>query len=663
MSRRSGERAAGVRGPIPHALGSENGVGAAGRIRPGGRSRRRGETARRPLQGLLLALLAALALAVPAGARADDPVEFYATVDRDRIALDETVRLQVTLSFLQRDEPKEVVLPETPDFEVVSQGRSDQMSFSFGGGSAQFRKVRTWTMVLRPLREGKLEIRPGRVEVAGKRYETGSLTVEVGPAGGGQAQRQRPQQRQPSLPGFPPLPGIDEDPFDLLLGGGPEPSESDLFLRATVDEEKPFVGEQVTLTIWLMSRVDIAQVETLKMPKLDGFWAEEIESPRQLSATPKTIDGVTYRAYLVQRRALFPLRAGEVAIDPVELDVVTGSPFFGRARRRHLRSPGATIQVQPLPAGAPAGAPDHGNVGAWEFSVEAAPLQVAPGDPVTVRIRASGTGNLRNLVFPSLGTIDGFKVFEPTVEETVRPQGTRYGGTKTLEYVLVPERAGNHEIPALRFSFFDPETERWQTRTSAPIALTVLPGKGVAAAETAPRPPEERPGEAGLEPIRQAPVVVTRSEPIWDRPWFPVALLAPALLVVGAALGPLVLRRRRPGEGRRRRNGDGAGDGLAELRRLDREADAAFFAGCERLLRGAAGRRLGQELRGRTLQQIDAALAEAGVAEPVRRDFSEALAICEAARYAPPGGIAADARGRARDAAERALAGLEEAAA
>ena len=104
----------------------------------------------------------------------------------------------------------------------------------------------------------------------------------------------------------------------------------------------------------------------VKMPRLDGFWAEELQAPRQLQAQSRVIDGVPYRAYLIQKRALFPLRAGEIAIDPVELDIVTGRSIFRGGRRQHRKSLGATLQVKELPPGAPKGF-RRGNVGTWSI--------------------------------------------------------------------------------------------------------------------------------------------------------------------------------------------------------------------------------------------------------------------------------------------------------
>ena len=609
-----------------------------------------GDRLQRPA-GAFVAILVAL-FAAPAAA---DTVEYYATVDRERMALDETLTLQVTLAFDQDVQAGEPVLPETPDFDVVRQGRSDQMSFSFGGGGSAFRKIRTWTLVLQPRREGKLVILPGRVEVGGKRYETGRITVEVAPArGGGQRQAQPAPQRPP---GFPPIPGFDDDPFDALLGGGPQPSENDLFLRATVDRREVHVGEQVTLSVWLFSRVDVRHVEGLKMPRLDGFWAEELQTPRQISAETRVIDGVPYQAYLIQRRALFPLRAGEMSIEPVELDVVTGRSLFGGGRRQHRKSLGATLTVRPLPEGAPP-AFRRGNVGQWSLRVEATPQEVALGDPVTVRVVAEGQGNLRNLELPELGKIDGFKLFEPTRSEEVAIRDLRYGGSKTAEYVLVPERAGSFEVPPLAFAFFDPKAGQYVSMETAPIALTVLQGQGSAVAQApAPPAPQERQRDGGLVPPRVAPVIVAAQEPLWSRPWFLAALLAPALAVLGVVAAPL-LRRGGTRPARRKAKGRAAPGLPAEVRRLAEAGDAAFWAACEKALLDGAAARLGRPAHGLQRSELLAALRAAGVEEGAVEAARETLVRCEMARYAP-GALDAGAVAAVRDAAERALAGME----
>lgn len=609
-------------------------------------SKRSGEV--RAACAAALALLLA-AIATPADA---EEVQYYATVDRERIALDETLTLQVVLVSDQGADLAGLELPEAPDFEVVHSGRAEQTSFSFGSGGSSFRRQRTWTMVLRPLREGELVILPGRVEVGGRRHETGRLTVTVGPARGGQGQAR--QQRRP--PGIPPLPGLEEDPFDALLGGGPQPSESDLFLRATVDREEAWVGEQVTLSIWLFSRVDVSHVEGLELPKLDGFWVEDLESPRQLVARSRVIDGKPYRAYLVQRRALFPLRAGTIELGPASIQVHTGRSFFGRSRLHRRESPGATIEVKELPAGAPA-AFRRGNVGQWEARLTAAPTEVAAGEPVTVRLEVEGVGNLQNLALPELGAIDGMKVFDPTTAAEVEVRDGRFGGRRSVEWVLVPERAGTFEIPAIEFAWFDPAAGAYRAQRAGPIAVVVNPGVPDAVAQQGvapPHPPEERADEGGLEPLREAPVIAPARTPLHERPWFFAALLAPALAAIGVAATPLLRRRSR----HRRRRRDPEVRGLEEARALAEARDPAFFASCEKAIHDAAAARLGRPTRGLARSALVDALRGAGVDGAAAAAVGEALERCERGRYAP--GLPGEAPiAETLAAAERALAALE----
>lgn len=589
----------------------------------------------------LAATLALLLVMVAAPALASQ-VDFRASVDRERVALDETITLHVQLGTESGTDTRELELPEAPDFDVVQQGSSRQSSFSFGIGGSSSRTNQVWTLVLRPRRQGELVILPGKVVVDGRRYETGRITVQVGPprgggaiAGGGQAPGRAPQV----------------DPPDAKIGPLPA-DEKDLFVRTTVDREEAWVGEQITLSVWLYSRMDISHVEGLQMPRLDGFWVEDLESPRQLAARNRMVDGVPYRAYLVQRRALFPLRAGTIEIDPVEIDVHSGGGFFGRSRRYHRASPTLSIEVRELPSGAPA-AFRRGNVGAWNLSVEASRQQVAVGEPVTLRLASDGRGNLQHLELPTLGRIDGWKIFDPTTRQEPRVQGGVFGGEKVVEWVLVPERAGTFEIPSLAFAHFDPAHDGYVEIETAPIALTVLPGSGVAQAPGQ-APPPEKADEGGLQPLRQAPVIVERREPIHEQPWFLAALLAPALAAAVVAAGPLL---RRNGLQRRRRRGREI-PALEALRTLASTGDAAFWSKCEEVLLRAAAARLGEPVGGRPRDAICAALADAGVEAATVQELAELLARSEAARFAP-GAPPAGAMDEALRRAEQVLAQLE----
>src|SRR5207249_10151661 len=132
--------------------------------------------------------------------------------------------------------------------------------------------------------------------------------------------------------------GLDQqqtsDELDPFADG--HPGQRDLLLRASVDNDKPFVGQQVTYSLYLLARINVSGIDKLQLPRLAGFWTEEIEAPQQLVGEGRILDGVPYRSFLLRKRALFALRPGKAVIEPAEAEVLTvfGMLFpRGSARR------------------------------------------------------------------------------------------------------------------------------------------------------------------------------------------------------------------------------------------------------------------------------------------------------------------------------------------
>lgn len=612
--------------------------------------------------GDVRALLTALLVLSPLAAAAQaDPVEFYATVDRDEVGLDETLTLSVTLAIHEGREPQSLTLPESTDFEVVSSSRNDQMSFAFGGGTPTYRKVRVYTQQLRARREGTAHLSPGRAMVLGKVYETARLTVRVGPPG--KSSRGKPPPAPPPgrpgsgfPPGFGPPPGLlDEDPFGSV-GPSPTPGDRDLFVRVALDKKTAYVGEQVTMTIWLLSRVEISEYQSLSLPKLDGFWTEDLEAPSQMPSEVKYVDGVPYTAYLVRRRAIFPLSAGRKEIEPVELDVITGFGFLAGGRKVHRKSLPQVLQVEPLPEGGPKDA-SAGNVGQWELSVTAEPMTVAVGEPVKVRVAVQGRGHLRGVEPPTLPKLDGVKSFEPSREEKLATKSGRVGGRKALEYVLVPERVGAIAIPAMSFRSFDPQRGAWVTSDSQPITIQVRPGAG-GAASVASRTDEDR---AGLRPLQLQVPLEGRGRPLHERPWFPFAALAPLFPLLLALVLPRLRRAAEAGapDRARRRAGKVARKRLAASEKLAAKREKGFFAELDRALHDYLLTKLDRPTVGLTREELARTLREAGAPEAAVSALHAALEACDLGRFAP-GPVDVAAVDRALTAAAACIDRLEE---
>ncbi|MCY1001705.1 BatD family protein [Myxococcus sp. MISCRS1] len=611
--------------------------------------------------GVVLAVLALLV----SGPAWSAGLEFYQTVDRQEVGSEDTFRLTVVSADAPPD--AKVRLPQSDDFEVLNSSRSTQRSVSWsGGGPANIQEVTKYVMVLRANRTGKLTIPPAEMTAGGKTHRTDSVQIVVMPGklGPAPAQSGRNPQRLPDpFANFPsrlpdPFANDEEEDTPSIPRG-----DSDLFLRASLDRDQVYVGEQVTLSLYIYSRVDLTSVDAVTMPKLEGFWTEEVESPTQLSGEQKVVDGVPYRAYLLRRRALFPVKAGSLAISPAEADITTGFLFAGH--RVHRVSNGLKVKVAPLPPGAPPGM-SNANVGAWRLSTDVSTTRVELGQPVTVKVILEGTGNVKNVTPPKLTGPSALKIYDPTTTDKVAPQRNKVQGRRVVEYLVMPQRTGTFTLPALEFPFFDVRARSYEVARTEPITLTVESAAGsptpppTSSAHVADAANEQKNvlTAGGLRPVRYQARFVAPSEPPWKRGFFVPMVLAPLGLLAGVALigglrGRLATRTE---SDKSRQQAKAARKRLVEAEKLQSGADAgAFYAEVEKALQGFLGARLGGPVIGLTRDVIGERMKAAGVADERRGQVLYVLEACDLGRYG--GGGDAAARQKVMDAALAAMEG------
>ena len=580
--------------------------------------------------GKALPLLLALATALRAAAAGSD-LSLSATADRDEVALDGTLTLEITATYLQRGEPGELQLPPFKDFDVVSRSQSEQVSFAFANGAPSFRRTTTYSIALTPHHAGDATIEPAHLVWEGRTHATQPIRVRVLPAGQSPAPQQpRKARARDQLDPAPDLPDL-ADPFQDL-----HPGSKDLLLRATVDHDHPYVGQQVTYSLYLLARINVSGIDKLQLPRLDGFWSEEVEAPQQLVGEARIIDGVPYRSFLLRKRALFPLRAGKASIEPAEVEVLTGfGMLFSRGNARR-QSQAVTLDVQPLPPGKPAGF-DQGNVGQWELKATAEPLQVAVGQPVTFKLVATGRGNVRDLILPRLGNVPGLRAYDATTTDKQAAEQGHVTGTRTVEQLLVPERTGQIELPSLTLDIFDPILKQYRTLRTEPARLEVVaaaPG-GVASSAA---PSQNLLGGGGVRPIRLRFSPARASAPPWTRPWFwPLLALGPfglaALLVSDKA------RRMMTGDPSRQRVRGARGAARKRLRGAEAlveggDADS-FYAEVSRALTGYLGDKQGVVSAGLTRNELSQALLARGHSGETVRRLTTVLDECDRARFSP----------------------------
>ncbi|HWV98337.1 MAG TPA: BatD family protein [Candidatus Acidoferrum sp.] len=209
-----------------------------------------------------------------------------------------------------------------------------------------------------------------------------------------------------------------------------------------------------------------------------------------------------------------------------------------------LDSDPVELQVRPLPRdGRLPGF--TGAIGTFSIDTpELATNMVRVGDPVRLRVKVHGDGNLARLVAPPPPRNRDWQVFDSPADSTP-PQIVQAQGYATFEFTLIPLTPATLATPPIPFSFFDPSALAYNDLTIQPVPIQILPGaapgdlKALAQANAVSPPPEREPMLSGLA---AGPGAAAASlTPFQLRPWYPAVQLAPA----GAFLGLWSWDRRR----------------------------------------------------------------------------------------------------------------------
>lgn len=431
------------------------------------------------------------------------------------------------------------------------------------------------------------------------------------------------------------------------------PPEETLFVTASVDNDGPYLGQQITYVFSIFQDPELdtgfGQVR-YESPAFSGFWnSQKVEQKEYTS----TVDSTEYNV-IELRTLLFPTVVGMVAIDPGTLTVSAGAT----GESQSFRSDTVFVQVRPLPTGAISGF--TGAVGRFNVSAHVDTASTRVGEPIELEVIVSGEGNIETLPVPDWPDFDGWRVVEAPVTTETQVVDGRVVGSRTHGIALVPERSGDLSIPAIGYHHFDPEKGEYVEATTSLISVSVTRTDGLPAelpfrdAE-----PASEGNETVMSPIKPVPSSLRQREvELTARPMYWAAWAIPPLMVVGA----LIWRRRRASleaaraEILRRSALPDARASLAQA--VASEVDLSV-ASANALLSYLAAR-LELTVGGMTRGELLRHLRKAGADNDLMQRVENILAAGEAVRYAP----SPDVSGGPGDQAERTaqlLGELEEA--
>lgn len=207
-------------------------------------------------------------------------------------------------------------------------------------------------------------------------------------------------------------------------------------------------------------------------------------SARDLKVHEERFKGNNYFTLEYDRNLIFPSGTGMFVLDPFTMDVIKGFKGFT------LTSSGATIEIKPLPSGAPS---DFiGAVGEFSIARKIDTTSVKQGEVFKLTIGIEGTGNIQNSLKPELNLPKGMIVYgDPIITKNISYGVNGAEGRISYEFNIQVSSSGKIEIPGTSISYFDPTSAQYVTVKSEDHSISVKKDKTFLADDTKKVTPEE----------------------------------------------------------------------------------------------------------------------------------------------------------------------------
>ncbi len=460
-----------------------------------------------------------------------------ARINTTRFSLDQTAVLSITIDGTRS---AQINLPEQENLVFHRRGQSSKMQVINGSFSSSV----TITYIIQALKEGHYTIPPISIDVDNEVLQTEPLSFEVVST----AVTQTPGS------GNSDTTGNKEKPLAFMKIEG-LPTEG-------------YRGQILPLEIKAYFREGI-QAQIDKLPQIVG--ASFVLSPpgQEPTQTRESYDGVNYLVVSWQT-SISAIKEGshsfQISLDANLLipkrnarsrfgrDPFLNDDFFNgffdsiEKKKITLTSPAQTLAINALPQkGRPADF--NGAIGNFTLKAQAIPTKIEEGEPITLTMTVSGTGNFDRVTAPEFPAGHNWKTYSPV--SRFEKQDTSYQGKKIFEQAIVPISSSLKSVPSLSFSYFDPVRHTYVTASTDPLPVTITAQASAVAntqqptGQTAPIAPPTRPSTQSATPVQQhlsTQGFTTAIVPIYQRIWF-IAITALCSCIL-AGLAFLTLKQK-----------------------------------------------------------------------------------------------------------------------
>ncbi|MFP9112891.1 BatD family protein [Flavobacterium sp. RHBU_3] len=565
-------------------------------------------------------------------------VEFKATPSRSKIGVNEHVRVEFTMN----QDGDNFVPPSFQGFKVSGPGQS--INNSWVNGKHTFSK--SYNYLLTPTAKGTFTIGSATIEIAGVEYKTTPFKITVGNA----VAEPDPDQQAPQYNPFNPF-----DPFGRRQQQQQQQQninidpKDEVHLVAEVQNTNPYVNEPVNVVYKLYIGGNVGNIswQEKTTPKYNDFWSQvDLLKGEKIQLKEGTYKGKPAHYIVVRKAVLYPQKSGKLLLEPlideIGAEIVAGRPdFFGRVQMKETKMTVSTgkqyINVRALPeAGKPADF--AGAVGKFDFKVTPDKTTSKNGESIKLTVSVNGKGNLKLFSLPKPEVPAALEMYDPEHKEDVQTPLTGMTGSISDVYTIVPNNKGKYPIKAMTFSWFDPATGKYYSKTSDEIMIDVLsvPEGTVASNKAQGGKQKVAAGETFRYIATQTTLRAQTNEDFYGSTLFYVLLAAPF-----AFIPVIVLARKKKEaydsdvEGSKIRNNNKLAKKYLTAARKELGNKEPFYLALEKALHNFLKAKLRIETAELSRDNIRELLLSRNANPDTVDAFSRIMDSCEFARYAP----------------------------
>ena len=400
----------------------------------------------------------------------------------------------VTMRFTLRNEDDfEIVKnPEgNGDWQVQGPQQVTNSQFTYSNGKAEQMSSVTLTFILFPLKTGQLKVPIAQIKIKDKVYTSPQTSVRVtqlsqnnnaplrkkGPKFPIFPLDQQDQTDQPNQEALPPPINLSKENRKLEVAVVAEPSKVEVYS-----------GELILLPFYIYTNENIFRnLEFAGFPTFKDFIKEELYLPKNWRTERVQYRGSAFYKAEIIRFALFPLKDGELLIDPLKMRFEVDNDIFSlfqqmmngededkqKNAQTFMRSSGSVpIKVKALPP-KPAGvAQNEIAVGQYKINVQPPRADLVQNEPFSIKVRIEGKGNIKGIPEPEFSFPNSLQKSKTDTDYSIN---TVSEGYKDFDLLLVPRSSGQVIIPENNWSYFDPDKKTYETVKIPSIELKIFP--------------------------------------------------------------------------------------------------------------------------------------------------------------------------------------------